>query len=190
MKSRVIALSAISAAFVALFLTLGAYIEFIDIISVIVASEFIVLPMYENSKLGSFLAFLAGGIIAFLFSGMNIFTLVFPSYFLFFGVLPIVNRIAESKNFNKPLWFAIKFVWFAAVCVFLVFFYIEIMKMPIEFSFDIFGKDFDFSGINNIEIIFWIAFAVVAAVFFLVYNKFVQVSQIYVDKVLSRIIKK
>ena len=177
MKSRVIALSAISAAFVALFLTLGAYIEFIDIISVIVASVFIVLPMYENSKLGSFLAFLAGGVIAFLFSGMNIFTLVFPSYFLFFGVLPIVNRIAESKNFNKPLWFAIKFVWFAAVCVFLVF-------------FDIFGKDFDFSGINNIEIIFWIAFAVVAAVFVLVYNKFVQVSQIYVDKVLSRIIKK
>lgn len=65
MKSRVIALSAISAAFVALFLTLGAYIEFINIISVIVASVFIVLPMYENSKLGSFLAFLAGGVIAF-----------------------------------------------------------------------------------------------------------------------------
>ena len=102
MKSRVIALSAISAAFVALFLTLGAYVEFIDIITVIIASVFIVLPLYEKSYLGSVLAYFAGGVIAFLFSGANIFTLVFPAYFLYFGLIPIFNHLVKKKISIRP----------------------------------------------------------------------------------------
>ena len=97
MKSRVVALSAVAAGFVALFLTLGAYISFIDIISVIVASVFVVLPLYLESVLGSVLAFFAGGVIAFLLGGANVFSLVWPAYFLFFGILPILNFIAERK---------------------------------------------------------------------------------------------
>ena len=190
MKSRVIALSAISAAFVALFLTLGAYIEFIDIITVIVASVFIVLPMYEHSYLGSVLAYLAGGAIAFLFSGANIFTLVFPSYFLYFGIVPILNRAVKEKNFNKIVWFVIKFVWFAVMCVLLVFYYLKVMEIPLDFTFDVFGKEYDLSSLENIEAIFWSVFALTAVIFFLVYDKFLKVSQVYVDKVLSRIIKR
>ena len=190
MKSRVIALSAISAAFVALFLTLGAYVEFIDIITVIIASVFIVLPLYEKSYLGSVLAYFAGGVLAFLFSGANIFTLVFPAYFLYFGLIPIFNHLVKEKNFNKAVWFVIKFIWFAAVCVLLVFFYLKVMKIPIEFTFDFLGNEYDLSGWENIEFIFWSVFALTAALFFLVYNKFVQVAQIYVDKALSKIIKR
>lgn len=190
MKSRVVALSAMAAGFVALFLTLGAYISFIDIISVIVASVFVVLPLYLESVLGSVLAFFAGGVIAFLLGGANVFSLVWPAYFLFFGILPILNFIAERKNFRKTLWFVIKFVWFLALCAFLVFYYTSVMDLPVEYVFSIFGREFDFSGVAGIEIIFYAVFGVLCAVFFLVYNKFVQLSQAYVDKVLSRIVKK
>ena len=43
MKSKVIALSAISASFITLFLSVGAYIEVVDLIAVVVASAFIIL---------------------------------------------------------------------------------------------------------------------------------------------------
>ena len=64
------------------------------------------------------------------------------------------------------------------------------MKIPIEFTFDFLGNEYDLSGWENIEFIFWSVFALTAALFFLVYNKFVQVAQIYVDKALSKIIKR
>ncbi|PWM76064.1 MAG: hypothetical protein DBX59_00075 [Bacillota bacterium] len=190
MKSRVIALSAVAAGFVALFLTLGAYVSFIDIFSVIIASVFVVLPMYLDSLLGSVLAFLAGGVIAFLLGGANIFSLVWPSYLLFFGILPILNFIVAKKNFNKTAWFIIKLVWFLAVCAFLVFYYTAVMHLPVEYVFSIFGKEFDFSHVAGIEIIFYAVFGVLCVVFFLVYNQFVRLSQAYVNRVLARIIKK
>ena len=46
------------------------------------------------------LAYLAGGVIAFLCSGFNILSLVFPAYFLFFGVYPIVKTKLVETNFR------------------------------------------------------------------------------------------
>lgn len=190
MKSRVVALSAVSAGFVALFLTLGAYISFIDIFAVIIASVFVVLPMYLDSVLGSVLSYLAGGLIAFLLSGVNIFSLVWPSYFLFFGLLPILNYLVGKKNFNKTAWFFIKLVWFLAVCALLVFYYLSVMNVEIEYVFSLFGRDFDLSGVANIELIAGCALGLFCAIFFLVYDRFAVLSQRYVNKVLSRILKK
>ncbi len=190
MKSNVLALSAVSAGFVALFLTLGAYFSVMDILAVILASVFLLLPMYLDSVLGSVLAYLAGGAIAFLLSGANILSLVWPSYLLFFGLIPILNFVAVKKNFNKIVWFIVRFVWFAAVCVFLVYFYTAIMNFPIEYTFNVFGKVFDFSNVAGIETIFYCVFALFCVVFFLVYSKFLQLSHAYVNRVLSRIIKK
>ena len=86
MKSKVLALSAVSASFIAVFLTLGAYIELVDLVAVVVASIFVLLPLYMKSYKGSLLAYLAGGLLAFLISGFNILSLVFPAYFAFFGI--------------------------------------------------------------------------------------------------------
>ena len=103
MKSRVIAISAISASFVAISLTLGSYFPVIDLASVILASAFVVLPLYYNSFAGSILACIAGSVLAFLFSGFNIFSIVVPSFLLFFGAYPIVKHKMIQKNFNKIL---------------------------------------------------------------------------------------
>lgn len=191
MKSRVVALSAISAAFIALFLTLGAYIEFIDIISVIIASVFTLLPMYYKSRTGSFLAFLAGGLIAFLISGANIYSLVFPAYFAFFGLLPILNAIVkESGKIGKKLWLVIKLVWFLAVMFALLYYYTGIMGIPLEYTFSIFGQSIDLSGYQNIYYYFLLAYGLISVVIFFVYDKFSTVAQVCVDKFLVRIIKK
>ena len=87
MKSKTIALSAISAGFVAIILTVGAYVEFTDVFMLAVSSIFVLLPLYFNSYKGSILAFIVGGVIAFLVSGFNILSIVFPSYFGFFGIV-------------------------------------------------------------------------------------------------------
>ena len=105
-------------------------------------------------------------------------------------MIPILNFVAVKKNFNKIVWFIVRFVWFAAVCVFLVYFYTAIMNFPIEYTFNVFGKVFDFSNVAGIETIFYCVFALFCVVFFLVYSKFLQLSHAYVNRVLSRIIKK
>ena len=122
MKSRVIAISAISASFVAISLTLGSYFPVIDLASVILASAFVVLPLYYNSFTGSILACIAGSVLAFLFSGFNIFSIVVPSFLLFFGAYPIVKHKMIQKNFNKILGLVINIIWFMAV-VYGIYFY-------------------------------------------------------------------
>ena len=102
MKSKIISLSAISAGFVAISLIIGAYIEITDLFMVVVASVFVLLPLYLKSYKGSFLAFLAGGVIAVLCSGFNL-ALIFPAYFAFFGIYPIVKNYLEEKRDLKHL---------------------------------------------------------------------------------------
>ncbi len=189
MKSRAIALSAISAAFVAIFLTFGAYVEFFDLIAVVIASVFVILPSYEDSRLGCFLAYLVGGFIGFLFSGFNIVSIVFPAYFAFFGLMPVMNLFAEKK-INKKLWFFIKLVWGVAVTYLLLWYYTAVMHMPIEYTFDMFGKSFDLTDVENIYYMFLVAYGVFGLIFFAVYDRFVYVARFSVNKLLSGIIKK
>lgn len=190
MKSRVVALSAISAAFIALFLTLGAYIELIDIIAVIAASVFATLPLYYGSKTGCVLAYLAGGVLAFIISGANIYSLVFPAYFAYFGIIPILNEVVKNSKLNNKLWFLIKFIWFMVLVYALLWYYTAVMGMPIEYSFDIFGKAFDFTDVNNIYYIFLAALGLAGILIFLLYERFTVLSRRATDKLLARIIKK
>ena len=46
MKSKVVTVSAISAALTAIALTLGAYIELVDLYAIVISSAFIILPTY------------------------------------------------------------------------------------------------------------------------------------------------
>ena len=98
MNSRLIALSAVSAGLSAVFLTLGAYFQVVDIFCIVLAAIPVTLPLYRESPLAAVLSFLAGGLLAFIFAGMNIMSLVFPAYFAFFGWHPIVNYLFRKKN--------------------------------------------------------------------------------------------
>ena len=98
MKTKVLSISAISAAFISIVLTIGAYIELVDLLAVVVSSVFVLLPLYYGSYKGSILASLCGVIIAFLCGGLNILSLVFPTYLLFFGFYPIFrSKITDKK---------------------------------------------------------------------------------------------
>ena len=84
MNSKIVSISAISAGLIAIALLVGAYFEFADLFAVVIASVFVLMPLYLKSYKGSVLAGLAGGVIAFLCSGLNFLSLVFPTYITFF----------------------------------------------------------------------------------------------------------
>lgn len=179
MNSKVISISAISASFIAIFLTLGAYIQFIDLIGVVIASIFVMLPIYLKSYKGSFLAYLAGGIIAFLFSGFNILSIVFPIYFLFFGIFPIIKCIAFDKGFNKRIFYLLTFVWCIIATYIAYFYYVLVI-----------GEENLFAGLPAIVIDYvYIFIAIVGAIFYFVFDKFVFITRILINRYLSRIIK-
>ena len=177
MNSKSLALSAISASFIAIFLTVGAYFSFIDLITVIFASAFVLLPLYYNSYLGSALSFVAGGIIAFLFSGFNIYSLVFPAYFFFFGCFPIIKIVLVKKGVKNIFSIIIGLIWCIAFSYGLYFYYIFVMKMQLS----------DFPEIIVKYIYFFIP--VFAVIIFFIFDRFVIVVKMVEDKYLKRIIK-
>lgn len=138
MKSKVLSISAISAAFIAIVLTIGAYIEFVDLFAVLLSSVFVLLPLYYGSYKGSILASLCGVVIAFLCGGLNILSLVFPTYLLFFGFYPIFRSKMIDKKVDSAYVYLIGLIWFLITCYATYFYYTLIMKgvfegMPIWF---------------------------------------------------------
>ena len=177
MKSKIIAVSAISAALAALSLTIGAYVEFADLFTLVVASVFVIMPIYFRSYKGCFLSFLAGGVIAFLFSGFNFISLVFPSYFAFFGIYPIIKCIFDDKRFNKIVSYVVGLVWFVAVAYGMFFYYTLVMHGIFE-GLPIWVMD------NILYLI-----APVAALIFVIYERYILVMRVAINRYLGRIIK-
>ena len=177
MKSKIISLSAVSAAFTAIALIVGAYFEFTDVFALVISSVFVILPIYLRSYKGSVLSYLVGGVIAFLCSGFNILSLVFPAYFLFFGVYPIVKNKMIEKKFNKYAGFIIGLIWFIIIAYGAYFYYTLIMHGV-------------FDGLPNWVndyVLYVVAF--VAVIFFIIYDRFVLVIKYLIDRYLGRIIK-
>ena len=177
MKSRLIALSAISSAMTAIILTLGAYVQLIDVFTIVAASIFVTLPLYYNSFKASLLTYLAGGVIAFMISGFNYLSIVFPSYFLFFGVYPIVQHAFMQKGKTaKILGTILSMIWFIAIAFGLYFFYTGLIG-PLS--------DFPKWILDNIYY-FIPAFAIV---FYLIFNRFIFVLGRFTNQLLKRVIK-
>lgn len=180
MKSKVIAISAISAGFVAIALTVGAYIEMADLFSLVVASAFLMLPLYYNSYKGAILSFLAGGVIAFLFSGFNIFSIVFPAYFVFFGIYPILTVKIRSRKQRNTLWTVIGLIWCVLFFYGAYYYYTGVMKLNLN--------DFpEYLSFISDYIMYFIA--LIGAIFYFVFDRFIIVVKLFVDRYLKRIVK-
>ena len=171
MKSRVLAISAVSAGFVAIVLIIGAYLQVTDIFMLAVSSLFVMLPLYYNSVKGCLLAFLAGGVIALLCALPTIaLTIVFPAYAVFFGIYPIIRHYARAKHFNKYLMFIIGLVWCVAAVYGLYFYYTAVI------------------GLSLADLPYWIAdyiliiLAPVGVIFFVIYDRYVIVMKLFLDK--------
>ena len=177
MKSKIISVSAISAGFVAIFLLIGAYFEIADIFTITISSVFVTLPLYFNSYKGSFLSFLAGGLIAFICSGFNLISLVFPAYFAYFGIYPIIKCVLKDKIKNSFIRFLVGLIWFVIVAFLLYYYYTLFM-----------GATFD--GLPNFIIKYVEIFIVlISVVFFVVYDKFLTVTRKVADYYLRKIVK-
>ncbi len=180
MKSKVLALSAISAGLQAVFLTVGAYVMEADLLCLVIASAFSTLPFYYNSYKGSILSFLAGTVIAFLFSGFNILSLVFPCYLGFFGIFPIVLSKLKEKKLNKYLILFIGLIWCVAVFYGSYFYYTLVMKGVLE-GFP--------SWLSWIKDFILVVVGVLGVVFYFVYERFLYSIKIFMNKYLGKIIK-
>ncbi len=176
MKSKVISLSAISAGFIAIALIIGSYIEITDLFMVVVASVFVLLPLYLKSYKGSFLAFLAGGLIALLCSGFN-FALIFPAYFTFFGVYPIVKNKLLEKKVKFSITIIIGLIWFVIVAYGCYFYYTLVLNGIFE-GLPAFIENYIIYGVG-----------LIAVIFFFIYDRFLFVVKFFVDKYLRKIIK-
>lgn len=170
-NSRVIALAAVSAAFVVLLLIAGAYIEVLDLSCLFFASLALMLPLTKNSRAGAFLAYLAGVFLGFIFTGMRL-QIMLP-YALFFGLHPIINDIIEKKNFNKILALVIKTVWFVGVA-FIVYYFTSFFVIE-----------------NEVIKQYIIPIIIVGgALFFIVYDYIMQRMQKSMNVIIDRVIKK
>ena len=178
MKSKIISLSAISACFIAVSLVVGTYFEILDFFMLVTASVFVLLPLYLKSYKGSFLAYLVGGVVAILCGGFN-FTLIYPAYFLFFGVYPIIKNMFMRKNIKQWLRILISLVWFIVVAYICYFYYTHFLGLAIIIS----GAP---KWVDN-YIIYGVG--IIAIVFFFVYDKFIDVIKIVIDRYLRQIVK-
>ncbi len=176
MKSKIISLSAISAGFIAISLIIGSYFEITDLFMVVVASVFVLLPLYLNSYKGSFLAFLAGGVIALLCSGFNL-ALIFPAYFTFFGIYPIVKNKMLEKQVKKYVALIIGLIWFILVSYGCYFYYTLVLNGVFE-GLPAWIEQYIIYGVG-----------LVAILFFFIYDRFLFVVKFFVDKYLRKIVK-
>ena len=177
MKSKIVSISAISAGLIAIVLSVGAYFEFADIFAMIIASVFVVLPLYYRSYKGAILSYLVGGIIAIIISGFNIYSLVFPVYFTFFGIYPVLRDYFSSKKVKNYLILIIGAVWCVAVSYGAYFYYLAMIG-------DI------TSGLPQWFIENALYFIVVIAlVFYFVFDRFTVLVQRVVYYYLNKIVK-
>ena len=177
MKSKIVAISAISSSLVAISLTFASYFSVATLIGLVLTSIFVILPLYYNSYKGAFLSFLIGGILAVLFSGFNFLSVVFPAYFLFFGAFPIVYFLANKKAFNKYIVAIIGVIWCLILVYGTFYFYTVVLGLEINFKFEIINKFITiFLGIGAVGFYF----------FFVAYIKSVR---IFIDKYLSKVFK-
>lgn len=176
MKSKFISICAIAASLVAICLTIGAYIELADLLMLVTASMFVLLPLYYNSFKGALLTYLVGGVIAVLLSGFN-FALIIPAYFFFFGIYPIVRHKLIQKNAKKIVSIIIGLVWIIVAFYGCYFYYTLVLNGVLE-GFPEWVYDY---------ILYLVG--ILAVVFFFIYDRFVVIMKYTIDKYLSRIVK-
>lgn len=175
--SKLIALSAVSAAIAVVLLALGAFIEVLDISCIMIAGMATMLPLAKKSYLGAFLTYLASALLALILTGAR-FTVIVP-YVVFFGVYPIVNALQVKYKFNRIVVLVFKDVWFLGA----MFVY---YKLLVALS----GYDLlaDFSMIpENFRAYLIPALFVFGAIFFVFYDYVMIKFQRVVDYVVGKL---
>ena len=121
-RSRVIALSAISAGFAVLFMLAGAVIPVLDYSAIFMASLCTMIPLAKKSWQGGLMTYLATSLLCFIFFiGVNPAMVV--TFAIFFGAHPTVSFILRERRLNNILSMAIKTLWFVASAIVIYVFF-------------------------------------------------------------------
>lgn len=180
MKSKEIAISAIASAFTAICLLVGIYFSVIDLISLVLSSIFVIMPLYYHSYKGAFLCYLCSGVIAVLLSlvsGLNILSIVTVCYFFFFGISPIVIHRLYEKRVKRIIITAIIIIWSIALFYGGYYYYTLVLKLPFTSNYQILN--------DNILI----CLGVLAVVFAFVFDRYIVMIKAFLDRYLKKIIK-
>ncbi len=111
-NAKLVALSAISAAFATIFLTIGNWFTSFSLSGAFMASLCIMLPLSKKSYKSALLTYLAALLLSGVFSGFfTRWDALFP-FAVFAGLHPIANYFVADKGINKILALAVKDVWF------------------------------------------------------------------------------
>ena len=108
--SKIIALSAISAAITVVLLALGSFIEAIDIACVMIAGLAMMLPLSKKMYLGAFLSYVASALLILIISPGK-WNVIVP-YAVFFGLYPIGNAVQVRFKINRIIALIVKDAWF------------------------------------------------------------------------------
>ena len=173
-RSKIIALSAISAGFAVICLTAGVFISVFDYSAIFMASLCSMLPLAKKSWQGGVFTYLGTlGLSCIFFVGVR--PELVLTYGIFFGLHPTVNYIFKEKKVNKILGLIIKTVWFVG----------SIMLVYFMFS----GFLFEESLLNNefFKKYAYLIIAVVGAVLFIAYDFLMIRFQKMVDKTIEKL---
>lgn len=178
MKSKVLALSAITSALVALALCIGVYFEFTDLFALAISSAIVILPIYYKSHVGALLSALSGGLIALIFTGFNFFSIVFPAFIGFFGSYPIVASLLRTKKINMVLYKALGLIWCTLALFGIYFYYTSVMGLEINDMPEFIAKN-----------VYWFIL-IFSIVFYFIYDRYVLVAKLFINRYVGRIISK
>ena len=177
MKSKIISISAVTSALIAIFLTFGVYVEVFDLWAVVIASMLVLMPLYYNSYLGAILSSVSGGVIALMLSGFNVFSIVFPAFFGFFGFYPIFKMFFVLKNKNKVVKTIIGLIWCVVAIYGIYLYYTFVMQI----------NDLDLPKFLMENI--YLVLLPVSVLFYFLFDKFVLVAKFTIDKYAKRVLK-
>lgn len=130
LSSYEIALSALACAIATILLTVGVYSEVLLFTGYLFACIALMLPLAKQSYLGYLLAYMATGILSFLFNVSRFWDLL--PFILFFGLHPLVNELQLKIKINRWVACAIKAVWFDGT-MYLVWRFVFAMTTTIPF---------------------------------------------------------
>lgn len=129
-RSKLIALSAIAAAFAVIFLALGAFVPVFDYSGIFIASVCMTLPLAKKSVWAGVMAYLAAALLSLVFVGGRFEITV--SFAVFFGLHPIVNLLFDKIKLNRIIGLIIKDIWFIGSLLLLYFFFRDFVGFETE----------------------------------------------------------
>jgi hypothetical protein len=140
-ETKKLTVGAISVALTVIFLSLGAFVEALDLTAAALASVIMVFMFIEVGSPYTYLVWLASSLLSFVFFPQSF---AWINYFLIFGIYPVLKAYIE--RLPRVFWIPIRLVYFNAVAV------LDILASELILGVPFFGQteDIPFLGENTL----------------------------------------